>query len=123
MPIGIFSFRARHGFWLDKRTKRDLDTPEFRQERLIAKNLPRAFQSDRANRPVCFHSRLKRAELEWTNSRRRRKRTLGKYDHRLAPLQDFGDVIRLADARLRIAAIEREVPDPPDERANQRHGA
>jgi hypothetical protein len=30
VPIGIYSFRARLGFWLDERAKNDLHTPKFR---------------------------------------------------------------------------------------------
>src|SRR3989449_11059333 len=108
---------------LEWRTYRHGDAGGPRQVSLVAKELARATQRHRADGPTGSHCGFERAQLEWTHARLRRERALGEYKHRLAVSQKLLDFRSLSQPRLRVAAVEPDVAELAQKRADERHRA
>src|SRR6266852_6537297 len=75
----------------------------------------------RTDRPLRFHCGLERTELERPDARDRREGSLRINSHGLAFAQRRVHFLGLADARLRIAAIETKLPGAANDLAHHWH--
>src|SRR6202030_2606359 len=87
----------------------------------VSQNLPRAADRYRADWPVRVDGSLKCAQLKRTYSRDRCESPLGINHHGFAPLERRIHFLRLLNTRLRIVAVERELPAALAQPADQRH--
>src|SRR6202046_4955729 len=98
-----------------ERAEREREASGPRQFRFVSQNPPRAVHANRTNRTLRIYRGFERSQLEWTNARRRRKSSLRVNHNRFAVFQCRIHLFCLADTRLRIAAIERELAASPSQ--------
>ena len=107
--------------WRYERAERQCDPSGPRQLRLVTQNTPRTAHGHRANRTLCIYGGFESAQLERTNARGGRKGSFGIDHHRLPAFKRRIHLLRLADARLRIAAIKCKLAASARHGAKQRH--
>src|ERR1700690_3528309 len=105
----------------DERAESNCDAAGAREARLIAQDLARAANRNGTNRPLHIHRSFERAELKGSNSGERGESSFGIHRHGFSAPQRFLYIFGLTDARLRIAAIESELPGAANKFSDQGH--
>src|ERR1700732_3311992 len=107
--------------WVDGRRQRYGYTRRPRQIRAITEELSRAGKRHGNNRRAGRHCCFEGAKLKRANTFLWSKSSLGKNKDRFAAPQHFLYLVRLAEARIRVGAIERKMVHLPQKCADERH--